>query len=295
MDSFAGMEIFARVVESGSFTAAAASLGTAKSSVSEAVRALEDRLGVRLLDRTTRRVRPTDAGQAFYGRCRRLLDEAAEARAELRAQAKAMAGKLRIATPEGFGARYVVPALAGFLANHPGLDAELAEGTAEVRLVEEGFDLAIRVTRTPGPGLVVRRIASSQVIVVATPAYLAASGVPRRPEDIVRHRLIGFTPLPWRDTWQLGSKRIAVRPRLLTDNTESVRTAALAGAGLAALPIWMVTDALAAGQLTRVLADHPGPTSGIYAVYPGNRLITPAVRAFVEHLVRELRARGMGR
>ncbi len=169
-----------------------------------------------------------------------------------------------------------MPALAGFLAEHPGLEAELVVATAEVRLVEEGFDLAIRVTRTPGPGLVVRRIGSSQVVVVATPAYLAAAGVPRRPEDIIRHRCVGFTPLPWRDSWQLGSKRIAVRPRLLTDNTESVRAAALAGAGLVALPNWMVSDALAAGQLTRVLSDHPGPTSGIYAVYPGNRLITPA-------------------
>ncbi|WP_428665412.1 LysR substrate-binding domain-containing protein [Reyranella sp.] len=295
MDAFAGMEAFAAVVERGSFTAAAASLQTAKSSISETVRALEERLGVRLLDRTTRRVRLTEAGTAFYRQCRRLLDGAAAARAEMQAAQKTPAGRLRLATPDAFAQRYIVPGLPAFLSAHPRVEIELVEGTAAARLVDEGIDLAIRIVAKPEPTLVVRRIATSQVVIVASPGYLAQHGAPTTPRDVLGHRLIGFTPLPWRDTWSLGNETIAVNPGLLTSSGESLRAAALAGLGLAPVPEWLVADALVAGQLTRVLTGHEPPAGGIYAVYPGNRLLTPTVRAFVDHLARDLRARGLPR
>ena len=230
MDAFAGMEAFAAVVERGSFTAAAASLQTAKSSISETVRALEERMGVRLLDRTTRRVRPTEAGTAFYRQCRRLLDGAATARAEAQAAQKAPAGRLRVATPDAFAQRYIVPGLPAFLSAHPRVEIDLVEGTAAARLVDEGIDLAIRIVAKPEPNLVVRRIATSQVVIVASPGYLAQHGAPTKPRDVLAHRLIGFTPLPWRDTWRLGSETIAVSPRLLTSSGESLRAAASGGA-----------------------------------------------------------------
>ncbi len=293
MNAFHGIETFARVVETGSFTAAAATLQTAKSSVSETIRALEDRLGVRLLDRTTRRVRPTEAGAAFYQRCRRLLEEEAQARADIRALRDQPTGKLRVAAPEGFAQRYVVPNLPGFLAAHPGVEIDLVEAAGFAKLIDEGLDLAIRVVRDPEPGWVVRRLATSEVIVVATQGYLAGAGIPTIPQDITRHRLVAYSPLHWRDTWLLGEARIAVRPTLTTNSAESLRSAALAGIGLTALPRWLVADLLAAGQLTQVLADHPAPESGIFAVFPTNRLLAPAVRAFVDHLVRDLRARGL--
>ena len=293
MDSFAGMEAFARVVETGSFTRAAQLLQTAKSSVSETVRGLEERLGVRLLERTTRRVRPTTAGSAFYTSCRRLLDAAAEARAEAQSLHAAPAGVLRIGAPDGFAARFLAPSVATFLAVHPAIDIELVEAAAPASLVEEGLDLAIRITATPEPGLVVRRIATSEVIVVAARGYLAANGAPAVPADVTRHRCVAYAPLHWRNTWTLGTHRVPVRPKLLTQSSETLRAAALAGVGLTALPDWMVADAVSAGQLVRVLAEFAAPRAGIFAVYPTNRLITPRVRAFVDHLAGDLRVRGI--
>ena len=287
------LEAFVAVVECGSFTAAAEQLGMAKSSVSEAIRTLETRLGVRLLNRTTRALHPTEAGRAFHARCRKLLDDAAAAAGEAQALQAAPAGVLRCAVPEAFARLYLVPALAGFLASHPALQLEMVEGVAPVDLVAEGLDLAIRVTAAPAPGLVVRRLGTSRVIVVAAPSYLAEHGTPDLPPDVARHRCIGFSPLAWRDSWRLGDQVVAVRPVLLSNGTEAMRAAALAGIGLVAVPDWLVADALVAGSLRQVLAEHPGPESGIFAVYPSNRLLAPKVRAFVDHIARELRRRGV--
>lgn len=295
MDTFAGMEAFAAVVERGSFTAAAASLQTAKSSISETVRALEERLGVRLLDRTTRKVRPTEAGAAFYRQCRRLLDGAASAKSEAQAAHKQPAGHLRVGAPDGFADRYIVPGLPSFLAAYPTLSIELIEAAGTADLIEQGLDLAIRIVERPEPRLVVRRIASSRVVIVASPSYLAAHGVPQKPHDILGHRLVGFSPLAWRETWRIGNEPIVVAPQLLTSSSQSLRAAALAGLGLTAVPEWLVADALVAGQLVRVLADYATPAGGIYAVYPTNRLLAARVRLFVDHLARELRARGLPR
>ena len=212
MDSFAGIEAFAAVVERGSFTAAAASLQTAKSSVSETVRALEERMGVRLLERTTRKVRPTEAGLAFYRNCRRLLDDAASARNEAQAAHKQPTGRLRVGAPDGFAERHIVPGLPAFLAAYPAIEIHLVESAAAADLIEGGLDLAIRIVEKPEPHLVVRRIATSRVVIVASPGYLAAAGTPAKPRDILHHRLVGFAPLAWRDTWRLGKETIAVQP-----------------------------------------------------------------------------------
>ena len=293
MNPFDGIETFARVVECGTFTAAADKLQTAKSSVSETIRALEERLGVRLLDRTTRRVRPTEAGLNFYARCQRLISEAETARAEAQAAHGALSGLLRVAAPEGFARRYVAPSLVSFVNAYPGVDVDLVEGAGAVRLVEDSIDVAIRIAISPDPTLIVRRIATSRVIVVGAPSYLAGFGTPAEPEDLVRHRCIGFSPLAWRDTWRLGDRTIRIKPKLLTNSTESLRAAALAGLGLAALPGWMVNDAIATGELTEVLAGFSSPSAGIFAVYPTNRLLTPKIRVFVDHLAGELAARGV--
>jgi DNA-binding transcriptional LysR family regulator len=236
-------------------------------------------------------VRPTETGAAFYRHCRRLLDAAEGARAEARAAQKTPTGRLRVASPDAFADRHIVPGLAAFLGANPSVQIELVEGSAALKLVEEGIDLAIRVVARPEPNLVVRRIATSRVVIVASPAYLAQRGTPARPRDVSGHRLIGFTPLAWRDTWQLGKETVAVSPALLTNSGASLRAAALAGLGLTPAPEWLVADALVAGQLTRVLQGYEPPAIGIYAVYPSNRLITPTVRAFVDHLARDLRTR----
>jgi DNA-binding transcriptional LysR family regulator len=294
MHTFAGMETFVRVVEAGSFTAAAAHLQTAKSSVSDIIRGLEERLGVRLLERTTRQVRPTEAGKLFYARCRRLLDEAGAARAEARAFQQAPTGRLRVAVPESFAERYIVPGLAGFVARFPSVAVELMSSARHVRLVEDEFDLAIRIMQTPEPTLVVRRIGTSRIIIVGAPGYLTARGAPATPSDLTHHQCVGIAaPLSWRDKWRVGERAVAVQPALLVSTAEALRAAAVAGVGLVPVPDWIVADALAAGQLTRVLTGYETPSSGIYAVYPTNRLLTPVIRVFVEHIVDDLRARGV--
>lgn len=293
--TFDGIEVFARVVETGSFTAAAQALNTAKSSVSETVRALEERMGVRLLDRTTRRVRPTEAGAAFYRRCRRLIEEMVEARNEAQAAHREPAGRLTITVPDAFAERFIVPGLVGFLARYPTMEVELIEGTDFKRLVDEGIDLAIRIAEKPEPSLVVRRIATQRIVLAASPGYLALHGRPARPRDLLAHSVIGFTPLLWRDTWRVGRETLSVRPRVLMRSTEGLRAAALAGLGIVAVPDWLVADAVVAGQLAHLLESEELPSAGIYAVYPTNRLLTPKVRAFVDHLARDLRARGLRR
>lgn len=293
MSAFLGIEAFVRVVETGSVTAAAERLQTAKSSVSEQVRALEERLGVRLLDRGQRRVRPTEAGMVFYRRCLRMLEEAEAGRLEAVAMQDTPTGRLRVAAPEGFSARFIMPSLLGFLGAHPSVEVEIVEGTRFVKLTEESFDLAIRVTANPGQGQVVRRLATQRVILVASPGYLAQHGMPATPDGLHRHRCIGFGPLVWRDTWTVGGETVTLRPALISHDTETLRWAALAGIGIAPVPDWLVADAIASGTLVRVLDSYAAPEWGIYAVYPTNRMLTPAVRVFVDHLAAGLRARGL--
>jgi DNA-binding transcriptional LysR family regulator len=289
METFAGMEAFVTVVECGGFTAAATRLRTAKSSVSDTVRALEERLGVRLLERTTRRLRPTEAGRTFYLRCRRLLDEAKAAREEARLLQQSPVGTLRLAAPDSFAERFILPGLGGFLARYPAVDIDLVTAARFVNLVADGFDLAIRIDPAPDPGLVVRRIGTSRLVVVAAPAYLEAHGVPATLQDLARHRCVCFSPLESRTEWQVGGETATVRPKLSVSAIEALRAAALGGVGVTMIPDWMVVDALAAGTLVRLFADREPAGAGIYAVYPTARLLSPLVRLFVDHLTGEMR------
>jgi DNA-binding transcriptional LysR family regulator len=292
MALFDDFEIFARVCELGNFSRAAAALNLSRSRVSEAIRALEARVDARLFERTTRQVVPTEAGRAFYARVRRAIDEAQAGIDELAARAAEPAGLLRIGAVDDFADRLLVPALAGFLAAHPRLAIELHEDVRQVDLIEAGFDLAIRIAVDPDPGLIVRRLGTSRVIVVASPGYLAQAGAPGHPNDVPNHRLIGFAPVFWAREWRFrgpeGAVAVPVAPALLTHATASLRQAALEGFGLAALPDWAVTREIAEGRLVRVLADWATPEAGIYAVYPSNRLMAMRVRACVDHLARHL-------
>lgn len=294
---FDGMMVFARVVEAGGFSRAAEELGVTKSSVSEAVRRLEARLGVRLLDRTTRRLAATDAGRAFYARCRAALAEAEAGRAEAQALHSEPIGPLRVAAPEAFARLHMAPAMAALLASHPGLRLELVEGAQAVDLIEAGFDLAIRITPQPAENLVVRRLGTSRVLVVASPGYLAAHPAPSSPQEVVAHRTIAYSPLFWSREWRFerqGERAdVPVQPTLLSNSAETLRAAALAGLGLAAVPRWLVADDLADGRLVPCLADWTAPESGIYAVYPSNRLMAAKVKLFVDHVARHLRAKGL--
>jgi DNA-binding transcriptional LysR family regulator len=290
MDPLDGIAAFARVVDSGGFSAAAGRLGISKSAVSAHVQRLEQRLGVRLLNRTTRRVSLTEAGAAYYRHCARILADAEIAEQAASALQREPRGTLRISAPDSFGWMHVAPAVPAFLKRYPKLSIDIALSPAHVNLVDEGLDLAIRIGVLEDTPLVVRKLAPSRLVACATPAYLREHGVPRAPGDLARHNCLCTSLLPWGDEWRLAGKRgevrVAVGGSFRSNNAEMLRAAALDGIGIVLLPTWAVAEPLRTGALRRVLDAWEPPASTIYAVYPGNRLMSVKVRAFVDHLAR---------
>jgi DNA-binding transcriptional LysR family regulator len=290
MDPLDGIAAFARVVDSGSFSAAAHRLGISKSAVSAHVQRLEERLGIRLLNRTTRRLSVTEAGAAYYRHCARILAEAETAEQMATALQREPRGTLRISAPDSFGSIHVAPAVPAFLKRYPELSLDIALSPAHVNLVDEGLDLAIRIGVLEDSPLVVRKLAPSRLVVCAAPAYLRERGQPREPGDLAKHNCLCTSLLPWGDEWRLTGKRsevrVAVGGSFRSNSAEMLRAAALDGIGIALLPAWAVAEPLRAGALRRVLDPWEPPASTIYAAYPGNRLMSMKVRAFVDHLAR---------
>jgi DNA-binding transcriptional LysR family regulator len=297
MDLLDGMRVFVRVVDEASFTRAAQALRLSRSSASEKVRELEEALGVRLLQRTTRRVGVTEAGRAFYARSRRTMDEADAARREAQALSRNPAGSLRVGAPEIFARLFLVPALAAFMQRYPSVTVELVEAIRAANLVEEELDLSIRIAGTLEPGLVARRIGSSRVVICASPGYLEHRAAPQSLDEIAAHDCVGFAPLEWGRLWTFTrdgqTRRMDITPRLMCTSSESQLASARAGLGLTPLPHWAVGDDIADGRLVPVLTDWTTPERGIYAVFPSNRQVPAKVRAFVAHIARELKARGL--
>src|SRR5882724_8043735 len=290
MDPLDGIAAFARVVDSGSFSAAAHRLKISKSAVSAHVQRLEERLGVRLLNRTTRRLSMTEAGLAYYRHCARILAEAEAAEQAAGALQREPRGTLRISAPDSFGWMHVAPAVPAFLKRYPEVAVDITLSAAHVNLVDEGLDLAIRIGALEDSPLVVRKLAPSRLVACAAPAYLTEHGVPREPGDLAKHNCLCTNLLPWGDEWRLAGKRgevrVAVGGTFRSNNAEMLRTAALDGIGVAVLPTWAVAQPLRTGALRRALEAWEPPASTIYAVYPGNRLMSMKVRAFVDHLAR---------
>jgi DNA-binding transcriptional LysR family regulator len=290
MDPLDGIAAFARVVDSGSFSAAARRLNVSKSAISAHVQRLEARLGVRLLNRTTRRLSLTEAGAAYYRHCARILAEAEAAEQAATTLQREPRGTLRISAPESFGRMHVAPAVPAFLKRYPDLTLDINLSPAYENLVDKGLDLAIRIGKLEDSALVVRKLASSRLVLCAAPAYLEQRGTPRHAEDLASHNCLCANVLAWGDEWRLvgkhGEERVAVSGSLRSDNAEMLRAAALDGVGIATLPTWAVAEELRSGMLRRVLLGWEPPVSGIYAVYPGNRLMSMKVRVFVDHLAR---------
>jgi DNA-binding transcriptional LysR family regulator len=291
MDPLDGVAAFARVVETGNFSAAARRLRISKSATSAHVQRLEERLGVRLLHRTTRRISLTEAGAAYYRHCARIVAEAEAAEQAAKALQREPRGMLSISAPDTFGPMHVAPAIPEFLARFPDLAIDISLSPRHVDLVQEGLDLAIRIGTLKDSPLVVRRLAPSRFVLCAAPAYLKKRGVPRVADDLLRHACLGTSVLPWGDEWLVGARgehRIAARGALRSNSAEILRGAALSGLGIALLPSWAVGDDLRSGALTRVLPGCEPPPSAVYAVYPSNRLMSAKVRAFVDHLARRV-------
>jgi len=289
MESLDVMAIFARVVEAEGFTAAARELDLSKSAVSKRIAGLEDRMGVRLLNRTTRRLSLTEAGEAFYQGCRRVVAEANAAREIVGHLAERPRGRLSISGPMSFGVRHLAPILPDFMARYPEVTIDLQLGDRRVDLVEEGFDLALRIGRLGGQSLVARRLAGVRRGLVAAPAYLDAHGRPRTLDDLHDHECLLYTyqesGSAWRFSGSAGSRAVRVQGRLRVNNGDALLSAVVAGMGIALLPRFICAEAVRSGRLEELLPGwRETGDSGIYAVYPARRNLSPKVRVFVDFL-----------
>lgn len=283
------MAVFARVIEAESFSSAARELGLSKSAVSKQIARLEDELGVRLLNRTTRRLSLTEAGTAFYEGCRRVVAEAEAAELAVTQLAAAPRGRLKVNAPMSFGVREVGPALPEFMACYPELSVELVLNDRVVDLVEEGFDIAVRIARLGDSSLIARRLAPCRHVLCAAPDYLAVRGTPRSVEDLKEHDCLQYSYQHSGEAWHLsgpgGEQQVRVRGRLRVNNGDALLTAALGGLGVALLPSFICGDDLRAGRLVHLLAEWGGPAeTAVYAVYPASRNLSPKVRVLVDFL-----------
>ncbi|MDY0013418.1 MAG: LysR family transcriptional regulator [Rhodocyclaceae bacterium] len=288
MDRFRELSAFVAVVDSGSFVAAAETLHLSKAAVSRAVSDLEARLGARLIQRTTRRLSLTEAGRAYHGRCRQILAELAEADGAVGTVTGQTMGLLRVNAPVSFGILHLAPLWGEFLAQHPAIELDLTLSDRRVDLVEEGFDLAIRVTRPQDSTLVHRQLATTRIVLCASPAYLAEHGAPRSPAELARHAIVGYSYAQDGDVWRFagpeGAVDVATRPRVRVNNGETCRAIALAGGGITRQPDFLVGEDLAQGRLVEVLPGLASPPVGIHAVFPSRQHLSVKVRSLVDFL-----------
>jgi DNA-binding transcriptional LysR family regulator len=288
LDHLSGMAVFATVVEAASFTEAARRLGLSKAAVSKTVARLEERLGARLLNRTTRRLALTEVGSAFFESCQRILTEAEEAErqvGQLNAQPR---GTLRVNAPMSFGVTHLAPLLADFLGPHPDLSVDLTLNDRFVDLVEEGFDVAVRIGELADSSLIARRLATSRRVLVAAPSYLAARRRPLSLDDLKDHELLGYSYQQSGDSWRFagpnGPRMVPLRPRVRANNGDALRQAAIGGLGIALLPTFIVAGDCGAGTLVELAVDADLSDIAIYAVYPHSRHLSAKVRAFIDYL-----------
>jgi DNA-binding transcriptional LysR family regulator len=289
MDRFLAMEAFVRVVERGGFSAAAKELRISRAMVSRHVQELEQHLGARLLHRTTRKVSLTEAGQVYYDHSAHLLSELAAADSEVGELHSRPRGRLKVNGPVVFGARHLAAAVADYMEAFPEVNVELTLNDRFVDLVEEGYDVAIRIGRLADSSLMARRLAPCRFVLVASPAYLARRGVPRVPADLQQHDCVrymhGEGGEVWRFTGPEGPGEVRVHGQLRTNNGEAMRIAALRGNTIAALPSFIVSEELASGALVPVLRDWGVPEMALHAVYPPGRNPSAKLRSFIDFLV----------
>ena len=289
MDKLDAMNAFAKVVAAGSYAEAARRLGLTRSAVSKAVMELEQLLGARLLDRTTRRVTPTEAGLAYYERCVSILADVEETEIQISRLHDEPRGVLKINAPMSFGILYLGEAVAEFMTRYPELRIELVLNDRFIDPLEEGVDVTVRIGALGDSSLIARRLAPARLALVASPQYIERHGAPQTPQDLSVHRCLAYGHMAAVHRWQLmqGSEVVAVQitSSLCSNNGEVLRTAALAGNGIANLPTFLVGPDIAAGRLVAVLPDNPPTELGIFALYAPNRYLAAKTRVFIDFLV----------
>jgi DNA-binding transcriptional LysR family regulator len=293
MDRMTAMETFVTVVDAGSFSAAARRLKLGQPAVSKAIAQLEERLGARLLLRSTRGLAPTDAGQRFYEHARRAIDEADQAEQVVRESSDGLSGRLRIGAAVTFARLHVLPALKTFLDQHPKLSVDIVLDDRSIDLLEEGVDVALRMGTLDDSVMTARRILRGRRLVVGTPRYFAEAGIPKTPAELSRHQAIVYSMRGGGESWSFSSKdgseiAVAVSGRVSVSAAEGVRTAVLGHMGLAVASEWMFSPELADGTVQAVLTQWTLPPIDVWAIFPSGRMATTKARAFVafvEHLL----------
>lgn len=297
MDRLTEMEAFATVVDQGGFTDAARKMGISKSAVSKHVSSLESRLGARLLNRTTRRVSPTEIGLAYYDRARRVLNDAGEADALVSSMQSAPSGLLRISVATDFGVNHMSPILGDFLADFPDITVNMVLNNRYVELISEGFDLAIRIGEMEDSSLRARKLTETTKRLIAAPAYFEQYGRPEKIDDLNEHKLLHYSNQSAGNVWKLtapsGEKRqVRTQGWLTVNDGQSLLNACVSGLGIAYLPSFLYADALTEGLVEEAMPGLPTEAQGIYAVYPPGRYTQPKVRTFIDFLVDAFKEKG---
>jgi DNA-binding transcriptional LysR family regulator len=280
MISPADMLLFAAVVREGSFTRAARQLGITKQTASERIARLEEQLGVRLLERTTRRLRVTDSGARYHERCAAIAAQIEEANTEVQEWQAEPVGLLRVSAPVLYGRRFLAPVVADFLARYPRVRVEVLLSDRRVSLVEEGFDLAIRIGALDDSSLAAKKLGDGHVYFAASPAFLAGQEA-LSPADLRSTRTIGTRPF---ETWEIAGDRWKIEPVLVVNDLEIARDAAISGLGVARLPSLACRDAVLDGRLRVLFGPEPASSPSVFAVYPSRRYLPPKVRLFIDAL-----------
>lgn len=298
MDKLRAMAMFVTIVDRGSLTAAADASATSLPSVVRSLAALERALGVRLLNRTTRRIALTDEGREYYERCRRVLADVDEAEDALLARRQVPRGRLRLTAPVMFGRMYVAPLVSELLAEYPELNVELVLLDRVVDLIEEGLDVGIRIGHLSDSSMVALPVGQTRRVICASPGYLREAGTPRGPAELSDHRCVAFSGLTADGQWPLleGGRtvRAPVQPVLTSNQFDAVLEACLRGVGLAQFLCYQVRALYRRGSLRRVLRDFEPAPVPIQIVYPSARLLSANIRTFVDRAVPRLRARQLG-
>jgi DNA-binding transcriptional LysR family regulator len=294
VDKIQQMSSFVAVVDAGSFVAAADATHQSKAAVSRHVAELEQRLGTQLLQRTTRRLSMTAEGQAFYARCRELLAAVDEAESEVTAHRGEPSGLVRVNAPLTFGVLHLAPLWGRFADQNPKVTLDVALTDRVVDLIEEGYDVAVRISTLPSSSLVARKLASTRLMLCASPRYLKRNGIPQHPRDLAAHRVISYTYLMTQDEWQFSGPEGAVRVRINacfhTNNGDTCRRAALDHQGIVLQPDFLVGEDLKAGALVALLPDYRSTEFGIYAVYPSRKYLPLKIRRLVDFLTAAFRS-----